>query len=329
MAGGPTFYLGANLQATFAAWCGVLAVAEEPSQLPVGNHKIERVGQEQNWPLDDNALWFADDIRAFVQVKETLSASAGEKTESGKVWAQIVAQFLHGRGREAETEAMCAEDRFFIVVGQGTAKTVREDLHNALMRLASHPSRDSLMSAAQGQAKIETQLQCAVAHITRLLKAHGKPSSEGDVRKILSHCRVFPVTQEQLRASARQFLSTLILADGQSATAAMEVLENLFSDAGETRRSYDVTALRRHLSQRFMLRAPRAVTGDVEILLKLTDRFIKRETRSIRAPEGGVAVARKYRRRNYRRRPSSERRDNLPGRWWEIGSLGAGSAISA
>lgn len=293
MAGGPALYLGANLQATFAAWCGVLAMAEERSQLlEISDHIIERVGQEQNWPLDDNALWFADDVRAFVQVKETLSVSAGEKTEYAKVWAQVVAQFLHGRGREAQTAALRDEDRFLVVVGQGTAKTIRDDLRNALLRLASHPSGDSLMSAAQGQAKIKTQLQCAADHVSRLLKAHGKRSSEDDVRKILSHCRVFEVTQKQLRASARQFLSTLILADGQSATAAMEVLENLFSDAGETRRSYDVTALRRHLIRRFVLRAPRAVAGDVEILLKATDRFIKRETRSIRAPEGEITVPR-------------------------------------
>lgn len=125
-------YTGANLQASFLAWCAVLGLAEETSQLPEATvSPIVRVGAEQGWPVDDGALWFSDGSLAFVQSKETLESSDRVDSDLAAVSDQLVRQHLFGRGRLSGEQPLGDNDRLLIVVGAGTGAPLRRDLAEA------------------------------------------------------------------------------------------------------------------------------------------------------------------------------------------------------
>ena len=295
MSGGSAVFSGTRLQSTFAAWCAVLALAEDKGQLldALGNVKIERVGAEQDWPLDDGALWLSTDLRAFIQVKETLDASDLATSNFAEVWSQIARQSVHGRGRIATEEPLKDEDRLLIVVGEGTGRPVRMHLREVLNRLATHPASDSLFSVAQGQTGLARQLTLATDHLRRFLKDDGYPSSDADIREILKRCRVLPVHQDDLRVRGRMYLSTLVLETGQTDALAFESLETLFASAGQHRTSYDVAALRKHLGDReYRLKSPIAIKSDVDALIASSTRILNRNSWAIKASEGAIVVER-------------------------------------
>ena len=295
MSGGSAVFSGTRLQSTFAAWCAVLALAEDKGQLldALGNVRIERVGAEQDWPLDDGALWLSMDTRAFIQVKETLDASDQENSKFAEVWSQIARQSVHGRGRIAKVEPLREEDRLLIVVGEGTGRPVRIHLRELLNRLATHPTGDSLISVAQGQADLARQLTLATDHLRRFLKDDGYPSSDADIRAILKRCRVLPVLQDDLRLRGRMFLSTAVLEMGLNDALAFESLETLFASAGQHRTSYDVAAIRKHLGDReYRLKSPKAIKADVDAININTTRLLNRKSWPIKASEGEIVVAR-------------------------------------
>jgi hypothetical protein len=241
--GGSAAASGMNFQAVFAARCAVLALAQDTTEFSdFCDHAVERVGTEQNFPVDDVTIWFEDHSRIFAQVKETLSL----ETKPASNFASVVEQIVRGfnSGDYCLEDLQPHDDLFLIVVGEGSSERVRKDLREALCRLASLPPSEQLLSAAQGQKSIEAAISTFVEHITRISKEQNIIADDATVRAILKRCRVSPTSQDDLRSRGRELLAYRILDDPRKAVVVFTFIEQFFHKAIQHRTSHSAVELR-------------------------------------------------------------------------------------
>ncbi len=295
MSGGSAMYRGANFQAEVAAFFAVVALSEDTTTLPEEVRTMQsptRIGAEQNWPMDDTAVWFGDDARTFVQVKQSLSMSDAVKSLFGDVVEQMVKQWIHGRDRVTGT-ALRPADRLLLVVGAGGSGPIREELRLLLHRISFLAANEPLAAATHGETATTNALSHISGHVRRVLRDEGKPDDEATVRAVLRHVRVWPTTSDFLLQQSRVLLRTLVVADATAVDSALNALLRQFAVAAERRTAHDVDQLRQTLRNLgIVLKEPPSMAPDVAVLEDVTSRTLSGDTRVLRTHEGDIRIQR-------------------------------------
>jgi len=301
MSGGSAMYHGANYQAAIAAFFATLALAENtnrmPPELPQTAPPV-RVGAEQNWPVDDLAVWFRATSMAWIQAKASLDASG-----LSDVINQMVRNVVHGRERASGTP-LRQEDRLLLAIGSAS-RWIEVDLRELFVRIGRLAADDDFSAAFQEDGPVKRAFETVLPMVREALEANGEPTDITAVRRVLSSARIWPINEDELQRLTIGLLDPYVLEDGVQANAALAILRQQFANAAQHRTIHDVDELRALLSDsRIRLRAPRTVASDVALLLDQSDLTIKTESeiRSLRTREGRVHAER-------------TRRTSLSGRW--------------
>lgn len=299
--GGSAMYYGANFQADVAALFAIASMAEDTSAIPqdvvqpqTAQLPPSRIGSEQNWPTDDIAVWFRSPGRWWLQSKVGLQYSASADSDFSSVFNQFVAQWKHGRARDNGTPFI-SDDRLWLVLGDHASSPLRIDLCDILNAIATIGSDDPLISATNGEARLERALERLRLHIGRALASLDPPIEANDenVAVVARYMRVWATNQETVQQVSRTLLGAHVVRDDAQVAAAYAIIQQHFSDAGQHRLMHDTNHLRALLRNRgIALKEPRSVAGDVERLRSDTRATLTAERRSIRTREGMLRIER-------------------------------------
>jgi hypothetical protein len=141
-AGGSAGASGVGFQNQVFAWAASCLVAEAPLQLPLVAGNVVQVGSQTGFKVDDVGVLTDLGNGMFVQAKVGMALGAAHDSPLAKALTQAVNQYLDETLPEVGTSGRpvdASRDAIVLCTDHSAPATVREDLRQALRRVASQP----------------------------------------------------------------------------------------------------------------------------------------------------------------------------------------------
>jgi len=264
--GGNATAAGVTFQGAIGALFSATAIADRPLDAPlgIGAVRVKELRFETEAPLDDILIATDAEGYVFVQAKTSLTLAKKLDSELGKTAEQIVRQWIACSGGDGALgwNRPLAEDRdsFLIAVGPGAARTVANDLAQALSRRRRKAT----------DATTPDDQKKALESFTTLLnlaweKVVGSSATAEDIAQLLDLTAIVQFDMDGAdRAVGVEILRSALLRP-DDAPSAFDVLGAICEQHMAERIGADTQALRRSLEQQSVrLLAPPDYRADVE-----------------------------------------------------------------
>jgi len=275
--GGNATAAGVQFQAHVAASivAALLAGHSLDRRLQIGGVRAKVIRLETEAPVDDILVETDNGGFLFLQAKTTTALASTLDSPLGKTVLQFVRQYLacaRGEGRQGWDRPLSKDkDRLVLATGTGASKTVTQDLASAL---------DAQRAAAT--APLPADQQKALSTFQELLSRayesiEGSPPDEATLQSI---ARLVVILSYDFKGADRQSAVSRLrecISSADLAEAAFDALAEECERLMKARLGSDAAGFRIALSTAGIpLLAPTEYRGDVEALLKYSDRV--RET---------------------------------------------------
>ncbi|NGN91296.1 hypothetical protein G5C66_00900 [Nocardioides sp. KC13] len=271
-AGGSAGASGVGFQNQVFAWAASWLVAEEPLPISLIAGKVVQVGAQTGFEVDDVAVLTDLGSGMFVQAKVGMALGTTDDSPLAKALRQAVELYLEGTVPEVGTGGRpvdASRDAIVLCTDYSAPATVRNDLRQALRRVASQPPGTVLGKELTGPQN--AALKVALGHIQpawSAARASVEPTDE-ELRTLFRALHVLVLDLEDGRQDQQAALSTLHrgLAQQTSALLAWKVLVDEGQAASVTRQWRDRSALTLALAQHgISTTLPAKHASDIEVL---------------------------------------------------------------